>query len=278
MKRRPATLLWFAITLVALCVWTFPLLWTLLTSFKSAREVFTYPPRFIFHPTLDNYRQALFGDSSIIPNLGVSAIVATSTTVLTMLVSVPAAYALARLKFPGKNGLGLYTLATQMLPPIGLIIPYFIILNHIKWSNTYQGLIVIYLTFAIPFSVWLLVSFFEDVPIEMEEAAYLDRAGRFTTLWQIILPQVRGGIVVTLIFTFLHAWNEFLFAIVLGGSQIRTITAAMYNFISVEQTLWGPLTAAAVITMLPVVIIGLIAQRHIVTGLSLGAVKGGRAR
>jgi multiple sugar transport system permease protein len=278
MRSLPSTIARYAAAVCVLLVWTFPLLWTVLTSFKTANEVFTYPPHFFFHPTLENYRQALFGYSSIVPNLGVSAVIATSSTILTMLISIPAAYALARRRFRGKQAVGLYVLSTQMLPPIGLIIPYFLIFNRIGWSDTYQGLIAIYLTFAIPFAIWLMVSFFEDVPLEMEEAAYLDRCSRFRTLWHVILPQVRGGIVVTLLFVFMSSWNEFLFAIVIGGSHIRTVTAAMYNFISVEQTLWGPLTAAACITMLPVVIIGLFAQRHIISGLSLGAVKGGRTR
>lgn len=279
MKRgRVINVAWYLGAVGALLVWIFPLVWTVLTSFKTANEVFTYPPRFIFHPTLDNYRQALIGYSSILPNLGTSAIIATSTTVLTLAVSIPAAYALARCSFRGRLAVGLYVLVTQMLPPVGLIIPYFLIYNRIQWADTYQALIAIYLTFAIPFAIWLLVSFFEDVPSEMEEAASLDRCGPFRTLWYVILPQVRGGIVVTLLFVFMSAWNEFLFAIVIGGSHVRTVTAAMYNFISVEQTLWGPLTAAACVTMLPVVVIGLFAQRHIVSGLSLGAVKGGRMR
>ncbi len=277
-RKRTLQVIWYLLAIAVLLVWTFPLLWTVLTSLKTGNEVFTYPPRFIFYPTLENYRRALFGYGSILANLGTSAIIATSTTVLTLLVSIPAAYALARRRFRGRRVAGLYVLATQMLPPIGLIIPYFLIFNRIRWADTYQGLIAIYLTFAIPFAIWLLISFFEDVPPEMEEAAALDRCGPFRTLWHVILPQVRGGIVVTLLFVFMSSWNEFLFAIIIGGSHIRTVTAAMYNFISVEQTLWGPLTAAACITMLPVVIIGLLAQRHIVSGLSLGAVKGGRMR
>ena len=144
--------------------------------------------------------------------------------------------------------------------------------------DTYSGLIVIYLTFSLPFAIWLMVSYFEDVPREMEEAALLDRAGRVRALWYVILPQVRGGIAVTTIFVFLNAWNEFLFAVVLGGNRVRTVTVAMFNFISVEQTLWAKLAAGAVLAMLPVIVLGLVAQRHIVKGLTVGAVKGGGRR
>src|SRR6187399_77770 len=268
----------YAIAGVGLAVWAFPVLWGLLTSFKTERDVLAYPPKFIFEPTLDNYREVIFGTSSILPNLWSSVVVATASTLLTMLIAVPAAYALARLHFPGRKGSGFYVLATQMLPPVGLIIPYYLVLQKIGALDSYSGLTVIYLTFSLPFAIWLMVSYFEDVPYEMEEAALLDRAGRLRALWYVILPQVRGGIAVTTVFVFLNAWNEFLFAVVLGGNRVRPVTVAMFNFISVEQTQWARLAAGAMLAMAPVIVIGLLAQRHIVKGLTVGAVKGGGRR
>jgi multiple sugar transport system permease protein len=261
-----------------LAVWAFPVVWGLLTSFKTERDVLAYPPVWLFQPTLDNYREVLFGTSSILPNLWSSVVVATASTLLTMLIAVPAAYALARLRYPGKKASGFYVLATQMLPPVGLIIPYYLVLQKIGMLDTYSGLTAIYLTFALPFAIWLMVSYFEDVPFEMEEAALLDRAGRLRTLWYVILPQVGGGIAVTTVFVFLNAWNEFLFAVVLGGNNVRPVTVAMFNFISVEQTQWARLAAGAMLAMAPVILIGLFAQRHIVKGLTVGAVKGGGRR
>ena len=263
---------------ILLAVWAFPVIWGLLTSFKTERDVLAYPPVWLFEPTLDNYREVLFGTSSILPNLGSSVIVATASTLLTMLIAVPAAYALARLRFPGRKTSGFYVLATQMLPPVGLIIPYYLVLQKIGMLDSYSGLTAIYLTFSLPFAVWLMVSYFEDVPLEMEEAALLDRAGRLRALWYVILPQVRGGIAVTTVFVFLNAWNEFLFAVVLGGNRVRPVTVAMFNFISVEQTQWARLAAGAMLAMAPVILIGLAAQRHIVKGLTVGAVKGGGRR
>ena len=261
---------------VILVVWSFPVLWALLTSFKTERDVLAYPPKLIFAPTLANYTDVLFGSASLLPNLWSSFIVASFATALAMLIAVPAAYALARLEFPAKHGTGFYVLATQMLPPVGLIIPYYLVLQKVGGLDTYGGLIAIYLTFSLPFAIWLLVSYFEDVPREMEEAALLDRAGRLRALWYVILPQVRGGIAVTTIFVFLNAWNEFLFAVVLGGNRVRPVTVAMFNFISVEQTLWAKLAAGAMLAMAPVILLGLLAQRHIVKGLTVGAVKGAR--
>jgi multiple sugar transport system permease protein len=261
-----------------LSVWAFPVLWALLTSFKSERDVLAYPPVWRFTPTLEHYREVLFGAATILPNLLSSAIVATASTALTVLLALPAAYAIARLRYPGRRASGFYVLATQMLPPVGLVIPYYLALQKVGALDTYAGMVLIYLTFSLPFAIWLMVSYFEDVPYEMEESALLDRAGRWGAFWHIVLPQVRGGIAVTTVFVFLNAWNEFLFAVVLGGNRVRTVTVAMFNFISVEQTLWAKLAAGAMVAMAPVILIGLLAQRHIVKGLTVGAVKGGGRR
>jgi ABC-type glycerol-3-phosphate transport system permease component len=279
MKRHPVrhALLWLMAGLL-LAVWAFPVLWALLTSFKTERDVLAYPPVWRFAPTLDNYREVISGGSSILPNLWSSMVLSLSTTLLTMLFAVPAAYALARLNYPAKRASGFYVLATQMLPPMGLIIPYYLVLQKIGGLDSYSGLTAIYLSFSLPFAIWLMVSYFEDIPFEMEEAALLDRAGRLRTLWYIILPQVRGGMAVTTVFVFLNAWNEFLFAVVLGGNKVRPVTVAMFNFISVEQTQWARLAAGAMLAMAPVILIGLFAQRHIVKGLTVGAVKGGGRR
>lgn len=270
-------LLWL-LAACLLSVWVFPVLWALLTSFKTERDVLAYPPLLMFEPTLDNYYDVLFGSSSILPNLWSSTVISVSTTLLTMLFAIPAAYAMARLRYPAKRSSGFYVLATQMLPPVGLIIPFYLVLQKVGGLDTYSGLTAIYLTFSLPFAIWLMVSYFEDIPFEMEEAALLDRAGRFRTLWYVILPQVRGGIAVTTVFVFLNAWNEFLFAVVLTGNKVRPVTVAMFNFISVEQTQWARLAAGSMLAMAPVIIVGLFAQRHIVKGLTVGAVKGGGRR
>lgn len=276
--RLTRTVVLMVVASTLLLIWVLPLIWAFVVSLKSEREVLAYPPTVVFSPTTSNYADALFGDFSIVDSLLTSAIVSTATTVLTIVLAVPAAYAFARLRLPAKRSLGFYTMATQMVPPVGLVIPYFLILNRFGWLDTYHGMITVYLTFSLPFAIWLLVSYMEDVPWEMEEAAFLDKASRLQTLWHVVIPQVRGGIAVTVIFIFLNAWNEFLFAVQLGGNTVRPVTVAMYNFISVEQTLWAKLSAAALVAMLPVVIIGIAAQKQIVKGLTVGAVKGGGRR
>lgn len=266
------------VTGIFILAWVFPIFWSVLNSLKNEQDVLAYPPKLFFEPTLAAYRSVLFGPQSILPNLWSSFVISAGTTILTMAIAIPAAYALARLRVPGSRWAGFYVLATQMLPPVGIIIPYFLILRNIGWMDTYQGIILIYLSFSLPFAIWLMVSYFEDIPFEMEEAAAVDGASRLTTLRRIILPQVQGGIAVTIVFVFLNAWNEFLFAVVLSGNTVRPVTIAMFNFVSVEQTLWTQLAAVSVIAMLPVVILGVLAQKHIVKGLTVGAVKGGGRR
>ena len=280
-RRRPPAARRIVLTLLAaafLFIWAFPVLWAVVVSLKSESEVLAYPPSVIFEPTLRNFRDALTGNLSITSSLVTSIILSSATTVLTILLAVPAAYAFARLRLPARKGLGFYTLVTQMIPPVGLVIPYYLILNRIGMLDTYAGMIAVYLTFSLPFAVWLMVSYLEDIPREMEEAAYLDKASRLQALWHIILPQVRGGIGVTTVFVFLNAWNEFLFAVQIGGNRVRPVTVAMHNFVSIEQTLWAKLAAAALIAMIPVIVIGILAQRQIVKGLTVGAVKGGGRR
>jgi len=263
-----------ATLIVFLGCWTFPVVWGAVTSLKTERDVLAYPPIAAFAPTLANYANVLQGSNSILPNLKSSAILTVVTTLLTMAFAVPAAYALARLRLRARRPLGFYILATQMLPPIGLVIPYFLIFSQLSLLNTYSGLIVVYVSFSLPFGIWMLVSYFEEIPREMEEAALIDRASRFKAMWYVILPQVGGGISVALVFVFLNAWNEFLFAVVLGGRTVRPVTVAMFNFISLEQTQWARVSAAALIAMAPVILLGVLAQRHIVKGLTFGAVKG----
>ena len=258
-----------------LLIWILPLIWAVVVSLKSEIEVLAYPPNIIFNPTLNNFKDAIYGSLSIISELGDSFLIASIVTLLTLIFSIPAAYSLARLDLFGKKKIGFYVLATQMIPPMGLVIPYYLILGNFGWLDTYHGIIIVYMTFSLPFAIWLMVSFMEDIPKEMEEAAFLDKASRIKTLLFIILPQVKGGVAVTTIFTFMNAWNEFLFAVQLTGNKVRPVTIAMYNFVSVEQTLWAKLCAAALIAMIPVILIGIIGNNHIIKGLTLGAVKGG---
>lgn len=268
-----ANLLTYLLLLGAILVWSFPVLWVVVTSIKPRTAIFTSPPTLFFLPTLNHFRDAL-NTRGILESIQNSLIITVASTAVAVLVAVPAAYAYARLRFRLKNQLSFYTLFMQMAPPIGLLIPYFFALNKLKLLDTYLGMTTIYLTVTIPFSVWIMITYFQDVPRELEEAAAVDGASRFMAFTRIILPQVRGGIAVTTIFAFINAWNEFLFAVILTGPDTQTATVAIFSFLAAEESRWGPFTATGVMIMAPVVIVALVAQRHIVHGLSLGGVKG----
>jgi ABC-type glycerol-3-phosphate transport system permease component len=266
---------------LAVGVWAVPVVWTAVTSFKPHHAIFATPPVFVFAPTLEHYVRTLgvgtgrFVESTtggIGPSIVNSAVITTWTTLVTLVFAVPAGYAFGRLRFRGRGPLAFYTLFTNMAPPIGLLIPYFFVLNRVRLMDTYLGLVAVYLTFSLPFAIWLMVTYFEELPRELEEAAAVDGAGRLTTLWRVVLPQARGGVAVTAVFSFINAWNEFLYAAVLTGNETRTATVALFGFISTEEHLWGAFTASGSMIMVPVILLALIAQRQIVHGLTFGAV------
>lgn len=267
------TALGTVLTVGMILVWAFPVIWVILTSLKSRTEIFTIPPTLFFMPTLEHYVAALT-DQDIMPSIVNSLVLAIGTTVLTLAVAVPAGYAFARVNFRFRNQLSFFALMTQMAPPIGLIIPYFFLLNQIGMLDTYAGLITIHMTLTVPFSIWLMITYFQGMPTSLEEAATVDGASPFQTFFKIVLPNVWGGVGVTAIFAFIESWNEFLYAVVLTGSETKTAPVAIFGFLAAEESRYGPFTATGVMIMAPVIIVALLAQRHIIKGMTLGATKG----
>ncbi|MDR5698084.1 MAG: carbohydrate ABC transporter permease [Armatimonadota bacterium] len=256
----------------AIAVWIVPVLWVLATSLKPRTDIFTLPPKLWFVPTLEHYRVAL-GTADILRGLANSAVVATVTMLLTLLIAVPAGYAYARVRFPYRQPLFFYTLFTQMAPPVGFLIPFFLALSRLRLLDTHLGIVLIYLSMSVPFAVWLMTTYFLDVPRELEEAALVDGCSRVRALLRVVLPQVYGGVAVTAILSFINAWNEFIYASVLTGARVRMAPVAIFGFLTTEETLWGPFAATAVLIMAPVVLLALLAQRQIVRGLTLGALR-----
>jgi len=263
----------YVVLLLAIFVWSIPVLWVVVTSIKPRNVIFTSPPTLFFMPTLDHYIEAL-DTGVIIESIGNSLIISVLSTTLAMLIATPAAYAFARLRFRLRGPLTFYTLLMQMAPPMGLLIPFYFALSELKLLDTFTGLTSIYLTITIPFSVWLMMTYFAEIPVELEEAAVVDGASHFTAFLRIVMPLARGGIAVTTIFAFINAWNDFLYAVVLSGPTTQPATVAIFGFLAAEESRWGPFTATGVLIMMPVVFIALLAQRHIVHGLSLGGIKG----
>ncbi len=264
----------YILFVLMILTWVFPVLWIILTSFKVRTDIFTLPPKIFFNPTVEHYIEAFIRTSDIAFGIFNSVVIATVTTFLTLLVAVPAGYAFARVTFKFRSQLSFFALISQMAPPIGLIIPYFFILSRTRMLDSYTGLIAIHMTLTVPFSIWLMVTYFQDLPVSLEESAAIDGASPFTTFFRVVLPTAWGGVAVTAIFAFIESWNEFLYAVILTGGRTKTVPVAIFSFLTTEESLWGPFTATGVTIMAPVIFVALFAQRQMIKGMTLGATKG----
>ena len=260
----------YALLVAILIPFLFPLAWMFLSSLKSQVENTAYPPVWIFRPTLNNYRQ-VFIKNPFFTFTWNSLVVAAGSTGLALLLGLPGSYAIARFK---RTGIALAILTARMAPGIGYLIPWFILFTKMKMIDTYTALILTHLIVALPLVHWVMIGFFEDVPGELIEAARIDGCSNFAAFLRVALPLVKPGIVATAILSFIFSWNNFLFSLIIAGFKTRTLPIAVYNFLSYEEINWGGLTAAATVITLPVLILSLFIQKHIVRGLTFGALKG----
>jgi ABC-type glycerol-3-phosphate transport system permease component len=265
---------WTLVTGLLVAAILFPLYWAVIASVTPESRLFASPTLVPRALVLDHYR-ALFGGRDFWTPIRNSLIVAGATTVVSVLLGAVCAYALARLRFRGKAPALAFVLAVSMFPQISIVSPLYLLLRELHLLNTYAGLVLPYLTFAMPLAIWLLVGFFRQLPPELEEAGLMDGAGRLRTLWEIILPLSGPGLATTAILTFLYSWNEFLFALSFTlGPERYTVPVAITLFRGQYQVPWGEILAAAVVATAPVAAIVIIAQRRIIAGLTSGAVKG----
>ena len=249
-----------------------PVLFIMQMSVRSGVEAFRMPPTLVFSPTLQNYIALLEG--KFVRSLMNSTVTATSTTVLALLLGVPAAYAFSRARVRAQGLVSLWTLTTRMAPPIAFGIPFFLIYKDLGLIDTRIGLVVIYLTFNLSLVIWMMRAFFDGVPRSLEEAAYIDGAGVTAAFLRIALPLSAPGLATTAIFTFLLAWNDFFYSLLLTRSEAVTAPVAIVNFMNYESWEWGKVAAAATMIMLPVVALSVAVRKYLVRGLTAGAVKG----
>jgi ABC-type glycerol-3-phosphate transport system permease component len=272
MTKRPW--LWTAIVLVMLIPIAFPLYWALVASLTSESALFSEPSLWPRDPLLDHYR-ALFATRDFWTPIRNSLVVAGATTVFCVTVGALAAYALARLEFRGKALILGCILALSMFPQISIVSPLYLLLREMRLINTYPGLIMPYMTFAMPLTVWLLVGYFRQLPKDLEEAALVDGASRLMAFRKIIIPLAMPGLATTAILAFIYCWNEFLFALSFTlGPERQTVPVAIALFRGEYQVPWGEILAASVLATAPVAAMVLLFQRRIVQGLTSGAVKG----
>ena len=261
-----------AATVLLLVVVLCPVLFIVQMSVRTGLEAFRMPPAFVFTPTLQNYVDLVEG--KFIRSLMNSTVTATSTTLLALLLGVPAAYAFSRSRFRAQGVVSLWTLVTRMAPPIAFGIPFFLIYKELGLIDTRAGLVIIYLTFNLSLVIWMMRAFFDGVPRSLEEAAYIDGAGVVTAFVRIAVPLSAPGLATTAIFTFLLSWNDFFYSLLLTRSEALTAPVAIVNFMNYESWEWGKVAAAATMIMLPVVALSIAVRKYIVHGLTAGAVKG----
>ena len=262
--------------LAVMLVWTLvPFYWMLATSLKKDREIYGYEATLVpRQPTLQNYVR-LFDKTPFVKYLRNSAIVSIGNTLASLLLATLGAYALARLRFPGRTLIARGLVFTYLVPPALLFIPLFAVMSVLRLVDTHHGLILAYLGFSVPFSTWLLMGYFRSVPLELEEAALVDGCTRLGSLVRVILPMSLPALAVVAFFSFTQSWNEFLYANVFVNSvDVRTVTTGLTLFIVEDVFFWGPMMGASFLSALPPLLLYLVFQRWVVKGLTLGGVKG----
>jgi ABC-type glycerol-3-phosphate transport system permease component len=252
-----------------------PLLWGISTALKIPSEVYAFPPTWIPKTlTFENF-VSVVQNQSLIHAFFNTLIIASGTTVVSLVVGLLGGYGFARYHFPGRNTLLWSLLFTKLFPRVVVIVPFFVTLRNLQMMNTYQGLILVYLMVTFPVAIWLLKGFLDKIPGEIEEAAVIDGCNLPQLLWHVIIPMSRPALVAVAMYSFILAWNEFLFALVFtNGLERRPLSIALAFFIDENGIHWGELMAASVVMSLPAIIVFTFAQKLLVRGLSDGAVKG----
>jgi multiple sugar transport system permease protein len=281
LTRKVTSLLIWAATLVLTVISLFPVVWMILTSFKTKAESFQIPPAWLFSPSLDNYRTVMSGGDSvaILPRpltfyLTNSLVVGVITTIISVSIGALASYSITRLTFPGRGALSVLIVGSRVLPPIATLMPIFLMFRNLGLIDTRLGLILIYSSLNAPFAAWMLRGFFASIPRELEEAAQVDGSTRLGVLFKIVVPLVLPGLAATSIFSFTLAWNDLPFALFLTSTEAVTLPVVATFTRTEVGTLWGPMAALGTVMIIPIWVFTLISQRWLVEGLTSGSVKG----
>jgi multiple sugar transport system permease protein len=259
------------LTAIVLVFCVFPFVWTIMTSLKTRVQTID-PSVWVFKPTAENY-QAVFRNRNLLFYIKNSAIIVASTTVISLTLGTLAAYGFARFKFRRKENLALWILSLRMLPPITVVIPFFLLGRFLYLLDKHVYLIIIYLSFNIPFTIWMMRGFIEDIPQELEESAWVDGCSRLQGVVRIVLPMILPGVVATAIFCVIQSWNEFALAFFLSSFNSRTVPTTVTFFLTVLGVIWGEMAAVGVVATVPILIFSVIVQKYLIRGLTFGALK-----
>jgi len=257
-----------------------PLIWIFLMSFKTPADVIAAPPKLFFKPTLDNYL-ALFGvargglitSEAFFSYFKNSLILSVGSVLISLVLGMPAAYALARLRFAAKESLAFTYLSFRFVPEVTIILPLYVIYQRLRLYNTFTGLILVYQLISLPLMIWMMRSYFEEIPLAIEQAARTDGYSWGGAFFRLILPLAAPGIAATLILAFIFCWNNFVFGLMLGGTSTQPVTVGLLSFMGTNEVQWGLMAAATVIAITPEILMALAVQRYMIRGLTFGAVK-----
>jgi multiple sugar transport system permease protein len=273
LRRYGTRALLFGLMIGVCTIYVIPTYWVISTSFKSQLDALAIPPKwFNFTPTLENYRVA-FVDYDMLPNFKNSVIVALFSTLLALALGTPAAYALSRFPFRGREGVMMWFLGTRMGPPILVALPFFLLSRSIGLYDHLILLIFVDVLTTLAWVVFMMRSFFDDIPIDIDESALIDGTSWLGALRRVVMPLAIPGLVATTVFCLILSWNEYFFALILTSVNAKTLPAAITSFMTVHGLLWGPMTAAGTVVMLPILIFTLWMQKYLIRGMTMGAIK-----
>jgi multiple sugar transport system permease protein len=271
-RRRLVLPMRYAAAIALTLFFIFPVYWLFIISFKTPEEIFHYPP--VWYPKsiqFANYH-VLFkdGDAFTVWN---SLVLASISTLIAMGLGTMCAYSFARFKTGGEN-LAVWIISQRLMPPVAIIFPIFLLYVWLGWVDTYHGLIILYAAFSLPYVIWMMRGYIEEVPLELEESALVDGCTRWEVLWKVVFPMVRTGLFATAVFTFVFAWNDFIFALVLTRTEVITYTVQVTHYFGGQSNFWAKIAAMSVLGTVPIFLAVATMQRFLVRGISMGAVKG----
>jgi len=262
----------YAVTIAVTLLFLFPIYWLFMIAFKTPEEIFHSPP--VWYPAHIQFANfaVLFRDGDAV-TVGNSLLLAGCSTLISMFLGTLCAYSLARFKTGGEN-LGVWIISQRMIPPIAIVFPLFLLYVWFGWVDTYFGMILLYTAFNLPYVIWMMRGYIEDVPIDLEQSALVDGCTRWQVLLRVVFPMVRTGLFATAVFSFVFAWNDFIFALVMTRSAVTTYPVQVTHYFGAQSNFWAKIAAMSVLGTLPVLVAVAALQNYLVRGISLGAVKG----
>jgi multiple sugar transport system permease protein len=271
-RQRTKAVLAYTFIIAYLFLTLLPYLWLVMTSFKTRLDAFSIPPKVVFHPTSENY-VVVFRDKGFMLNLRNSVIVMLATTMFSLILGLPSAYAFSRFSFRGDSVLFFYLLGTRFTPVIVLALPLYLIMAKTRLIDTYVGIVAAHTAFNLAFVIWMMKGFFDTIPQEIDEAARVDGCSWLGSFLRIVLPLTLSGVAATSIFCAINSWNEFLMALILTGRKTATLPVAIPGLLTPQGTFWGQIAAVGSVITIPVFILAYSVQQYMVRGMTMGAIK-----